>query len=744
MANGLIAKIYQPGARARLSPLMAHGLVLLAYLALSLAFTWPLPLYFSSAMLGVDDNRPLLWTMWYTKYAILEAQPLYYTHLLYFPVGVSLLTHGLGPLLGLIALPLWLWGPVTVYNSTILFTSVVTGYSMYVLARSQGFDRSVAFFAGVVLLMAPIRLAAIAVGHLAEIFIGLPALILWGLLLALNPTKSVWWAVITPVIWLLTILHVGEQFIFAGLAVGFWLVACLLFSQQRARVFKRVVIFSITSVVVTTPFLVAIWHASNSLGIEVKRNLESLQHHPDLAQFFAPTEFNRLLGAVFSNVLHPVIVSPPETAVFMAWTGLFLCLAALVSRNKRAWLWLAFTMFAALIALGPFLKVWGKSTVTDFHLPIILPFAFLTSVPGLDFWRTPGRFMAIGHIGFGMSASFGLAWLQTKVPVRWRGWLPWLAVTLFLVETWPIPFNAYMQKLRPVPDFYQQIAQDQAVYGVFDLPLRPFRDINYDSWHINYSSYYQMYQITHQKGIAVGYVSRYYPQHPLFAQFVSDSVSNSPWQSRILLNGQPANRYANARYELARHNYRYVVFHKPQPDYDDGYTPGGWAEQAARQFIVEVFGDQPPLIDDNLTQVYEIGPPGNELDLATTIALRENPDSVWHEFVEGEKMAISPVSFYVASPQTEPASLQVSAKKFVGPQTGQNVEQGRLILQTGSGTVETDLDLDSPATLPFTLLAGSHIITLTLETPPISGSSDLPQPLNFVIEKINLNTSSGG
>ncbi|GAB4427980.1 MAG: hypothetical protein Kow0031_08100 [Anaerolineae bacterium] len=725
-----------------LHPLLVHGLVLVTYLLLTLVITWPMALNFDSALVGGSDYRLLLWTMWYTKYAILEGQPLYYTQLLYYPVGVSLLTHGLGPLLGAVALPLWLWGPEVVYNGTILIGSVVTGYSMYLLARSQGFNRSVSFFAGVLLLMAPIRLAAVYGGHLAEVFIALPVLVLWSLLQGLNPLKSAWWAVVASFIWLLTILHVGEQFVFAGLGVGFWLVVSVIFTRQRGPVLKRAGIFLTSGVVLTAPFLVAIWRASNSLGIEVKRNLESLQHHPDLVQFFVPTELNRFLGPFFTEILRPVIVSPVETAVFLVWTGLVLCLVALISRNRRAWLWIAFTAFCALISLGPFLRVWGRSNATDFELPIILPFAVLTSLPGLDFWRTPGRFMAIGYIGLGISASFGLAWLQSKAPLLWRGWLPWLAVGLVLVETWPMPFDAYQEKLRPVPAFYRQIAADADFYGVFDLPVRPFRDINYDSWYINNSSYYQMYQMTHQKGIAVGYVSRFYAEHPLFAQFLSNSVSDSPWQPNILLNGQPANRYANARHELVKNGYRYVVFHKPQADYR-GYTPGGWGEQAAQQFIAQTFGDQPALVDDALTQVFEVGPPGNEAELTTTIALRENSNSAWYEYLEGEQIAISPVTFYVASPRSQPVELQVSARQMVNAATGQVVEQGRLSLQTGDSVVEAALRMGNVATLPFLLVAGSRVITLTAQSLPGAGSADAPAPLNFVIDKINLNTLPG-
>ena len=44
--------------------------------------------------------------------------------------------------------------------------------------------------------------------------------------------------------------------------------------------------------------------------------------------------------------------------------------------------------------------VMGKIHFTEYELPIILPYAFLTALPGFDFLRTPGRFMLVGFVGF--------------------------------------------------------------------------------------------------------------------------------------------------------------------------------------------------------------------------------------------------------------------------------------------------------------------------------------------------------
>jgi hypothetical protein len=700
-----------------------HGIALIAYMGLSIGLTWPLIRDFTTAVTGVGDARHHLWILWHTKQALLGHEPLFRTSLLYYPQGITLLTHSLGPVAGLFALPFWLWGPEAAYNGALLVGFWLTGYCMYLLARGISFEPGVSFFAGTVLLVAPRHLAGIH-GHLTGVFLGALPLALLGLHRALDLKRSRWWAVATASALLLALLYSSEQFVFGGMAVGFFAVAALLRTgrAQRWRVLQRCAVVAASIMVLTGPILVAILSAASDPAITVGRSLESFLHQPDLIQFFVPASFtSRLLGPAFFELLQPYVRSGLETAVFMSWIGLLLCLSALISGNRLARHWLLFTLFCVVLALGPSLLVLGKREFTAYELPIILPYAFLTSLPGLEFLRSPGRFMSVGVVGLGIAASFGLDWLARRSSIRLRRPIILLAVALVLLENWPQPWP--QEKLRTVPQFYQQIAQDDEPYGVFDLPIRPSEPQSYDSWYIYYSSYYQMYQMTHGKGIASGYVSRAYDVHPLFGHIISEQVFDFPLQENILVNGRPASRYANLQFELARHGYRYVVFHKPQDQYPE-YKKGSWGELVSEQMLEEVFGEQAPLVDDELTTVYEVVPMTDTTRLVTTIALRD-----------AERWARSPATFYVASPRPESARLEVTLSRIYDPQSQASADGGRLDLQSANGiSTHAHVYTDRTASLPLPLLPGSQTITLTLR----SGSA--PSHLKFKIRSINLQT----
>ena len=125
-----------------------------------------------------------------------------------------------------------------VWLQTLLFGFALTGYCMYLLARSLGFERGVSLFAGVVLLAAPIHLSATH-SHLSKIFLGLMPLVLLSLRHALNPDRSRWWAAVTAFILLLTILLASEQFIYSLLAMSFFLLAAWVKSDKVERMLTR-------------------------------------------------------------------------------------------------------------------------------------------------------------------------------------------------------------------------------------------------------------------------------------------------------------------------------------------------------------------------------------------------------------------------------------------------------------------------------------------------------------------------
>jgi hypothetical protein len=733
-----------------------HGIVLLVYLGLTIGLTWPLVRDFTTAVTGGGDARHHLWILWHTKQALLGRDPLFRTSLLYYPTGTSLLTHSLGPVAGLFALPFWRWGPEAAYNGAALIGFWLTGVCMYLLARGLGFGRGVALFAGVILLAAPRHLSALYAGHLTKVFLGALPLVLLGLCRALDLQRSDWWAVAPAGALLLALLYSSEQFVFGSIAVGFFIVVALLAAQpsQRWRTLRRCLLIGACALVVVGPMLVAILSAASTPDVTVEVQKQAFIHQPDLIQFFIPASYtSRFIGPLLHSSLAPYVRSGIEAAVFLSWTGVLLCLCALIGGllvdsgsglngydRKAARHWLLFTLLCAVLALGPKLLVLGETKFTDYELNIVLPYAFVTSLPGLGFLRSPGRFMLIGFVGFGIAASFGLEWLAQRVPGKLRGVVPMIATALVLVECWPGPMR--QQKLRPVPQFYQQIAEDDEEYGVFDLPVRPFQELAYASGYKHYSSYYQMYQMTHGKGIATGSISRSYDAHPLFAHFVSNSQNGSALQRDVLVNGEPANRYANVRFELANHGYRYVVYHKPLDWYPD-YAQGSWGDLAAQEFIRETFGQQPPLVDDDLVTVYEVGPfvngsygpMANTAHLTTTIALRESTQHSAAEAGTGKRWVLSPSTFYVASPDLQLAYLEVTPDTLDDPESKVPPKSGFLSVQSADGvSAGAQIKSNETVTLPVALHPGSQVITLTVE------SKNSGSPLDFAVRSIDLRT----
>ena len=188
-----------------------HVGVFLLYALITVIYTWPLVPQFTSAIIGIGDARHHLWILWHTREALLGHDGMFYTDLLFFPTGISLLTHALGPVLGFIALPFWGLGPEAANNGTVFVAFALTGYAMYLLARSLGFSVVISFFAGLVLLVAPIHVASLY-GHMNKVFLALIPLAMLTALKAADMRRSRWWAVLTGVVMLLTLLHSAEQF----------------------------------------------------------------------------------------------------------------------------------------------------------------------------------------------------------------------------------------------------------------------------------------------------------------------------------------------------------------------------------------------------------------------------------------------------------------------------------------------------------------------------------------------------
>jgi hypothetical protein len=592
---------------------------------------------------------------------------------------------------------------------------------MYLLSRELGNRLSGALFAGLLFMVFPIHLAT-TFGRLDLAFTGLLPLALWALHRAMTPSRSRWWSVITAAVLLLALLQHGLLFFLVALSLAFFSVIFLFQSakEDRKLVWRRLLLVAVSSLLLAGPLLLAMGTASRDPAYLVDMNLASVDFQPDFIEFFLPPPYTRLLGESALQVIyrHNLVNSSIETWIYVTGVGLILSLIALFSRQKKALPWLLYSLLMALLALGPSLQLLGRRQFTEYGLEIILPYAVLTAIPGLEFLRTPGRFMLAGAIGLAIGAAFGLDWLARRFPkAEW----PMTALFMFLLlaEMWPQPWpQGGFPELSP---FYDQIAGDDEMYGIFDLPLkdRPEQSA------LDYSSRYQILQMSHGKGIATGYISRPYRTHPVFPCLIPEITALPD----VTFNGKPTACWDNTLYDLAANNYRYVVWHKPQAGDLDS-----WGQEQAGVIVSKLFEGQEPIYEDDLLAAYAV--PGIEQIEPQPVII--TLDGSWSGREESWRWAASPaVVRFVAN---RPINLTMTLVPAMFYQPDGEAE-GQLTVALGdSWSTKVAISPDVPVSIPLYLEAGVQELTLSLEAgnfrPADQGGSD-PRQLSFAIRSMD-------
>jgi hypothetical protein len=602
-----------------------HALVFGLYALVSLATTWPLVRDFATRPVGdvVGDQQHSLWMLWHVKEAVFGRQPWFTANLLYYPHGISTLGDGVGPLTGILALPFWPWGVVAAYNGATLLGLALSGWSMYLLVRygiraaqmteGPAFVPWVAAFAGLVFMLWPIHFAGMY-GHIEKIFVGALPLTVLAALLAWDPARSKWWLAAPGVGLLLALLQNGQQFLFAVLALVLLAIDAMVRSRRLARsgVLPRIAAASALAVVIAGPLVWMVARVALDGAMQVAVSTTSPYYTPDVLQFVVPSihqrigrvlypDYNTIVGEhTRTSILASLngirderqwwVGSGIENAATVPYTVLGLMLAAALGRVAGARVWWWFSGLFVLLAMGPWLRVAGQSAFTVFQVPIVLPYAWLTSQPGFSMMRTPARFMMIAAVGLTVLAAMGLAWLALRAP-RYARVTCATACLLALLECWP---NAWPQQLPPpVPAFYTSLATDPEPCGVLDLPAD--------------SAAYMYYQTFHGKPIAWGYLSRLFLVHPV------------PEVARTRVIDMSQDFAARTRERLSALGYCYVVWHK-RPAMsgphraEAGVRPLGPSTDArSNQFIRMAFAGETPVADDDLVTVYRLdGAPQNK------------------------------------------------------------------------------------------------------------------------------------
>ncbi|CAA9586483.1 MAG: Permease of the drug/metabolite transporter (DMT) superfamily [uncultured Thermomicrobiales bacterium] len=506
----------------------------LAYLLLTVAMAWPLPLHLATHVPAGGDTLLFLWDLWWFRQSADAGTSPFHSTMLYHPSGVNTVFTTLASLESAIAVPFqWLGlSPIACYNLLLLFSSAAGAWATWALARRVTGSSAAAFVAGIVYGWSPYHAARVVGGHLnlaSHQWIPLYILGVLGTFDAIWPgaTEEGWraGAAVKPVassrrarwqriaLWSLlagvsAAATAATEFTYAAFLV-LWTLFYLGYRarplwRQRAWGTLRAALLPLASigalaVALTSPLLFAAGSEilGDKTGYMYSSPRETLSYSADVLQYFLPNELHPLASAELRGYIDEIAGTPnvAERIVAPGWTVWALSLLAIAlgwrRRGVRFWGWMF--LLAATLSIGPVLHWAGRVYFTPFNVSIMLPYAFLYGLPGFSVMRAPLRFAVLVSLAGAILVAYTLA----RIRARWTrvGTVAIaLAALLILAESATVlPLTAVGRS-----EVAATIRRDPVPGAVLDLPLTPLVD-------------YLWLQTQHGRPIVGGYLARQPP-----------------------------------------------------------------------------------------------------------------------------------------------------------------------------------------------------------------------------------------
>jgi hypothetical protein len=587
---------------------------------LAIAMTWPLAREFGSAIPGDGfDGWQNYWNLWWVKTALVarHAGP-FFTDLLFYPTGVSLLFHTLNVFNGVLSLPVQLaFGLFPAYNAVVLFSFTMGGFGAYLLVRQVlGASRSrfPALAAGVIFSFSPFHFAHL-LGHMQVIsleWIPLYALYLLRIIGATSPKGARRKDVLLAALFLVLI----------GLCDLYYVLYCLLFTgavlvwavwrawrSRGARAhlpgkrsdefmgntvspggnplpqaFLRVVAVWILFGLALSPQLVPMVSEARRSSYMVPDSGQSRLLSADLTAFVTPQEHHPLWGKWAAALGSRLAASPSEHQVFAGFTVLVLgALGLWVGWRSRGRCkvdlgpWPLALLLFLVLSLGPVLHIGGRSALLPGGGELPLPYGWLARVvPFMEITRSVSRFDVMIMLSLGVVASAALLWMwEAGSAGRVAGVA---ALSLILFEFLPVP---YPMSTPDTPAWYETLAHDQRSGAVLNLPMQWDRPG------------YLLHQTVHGKPLTVAYISRDDPR---------TLTERAPVLQHFRHLGPDIIEFDLAKQGTQVLNdlgVRWVVLDRYQMPVGDERT---YTDAAA----AEIFRDQPPAYEDERITAYQV------------------------------------------------------------------------------------------------------------------------------------------
>jgi len=463
----------------------------------TVAMTLPLVTQLGTHLPGRGDDLLVhYWNGWRTQRLLREGGRLYYTDLLFHPVGVSLLYANLSWMniaMWLVLEPLL--GGIAAFNAFYLLNFFLCAVGMYALMRYLIGSRKAAMVAGLVHAFWPYRLFEI--GHPNLVTTQWIPLFLLFLIRTIKEDQRWRDATLAAVFLTLTGYARWQLLVLAAIGGGLYALYSIWFERNRwtVELLPPLVLIVVLSLVLMAPAAYPIIE-----GQLTRRHPEDL-----FVESIIPKQTD-LLGYVVPPHNHPLdgLFKGLEYAddwdrawysnAYVGYVVLILAVIGIARTRRMAWFWAGLALTSWLLAIGPAPRI-NKQVYAGVPLPYRLVEDFLP----IRVMREPRRFNMLLAIPFAVAAGYGVRAVVDRLrrasASKSLSRAAFAVVTLLIcVDYSQIPVRTFDTAVSP---FYETLGEAPERFGLLNLPTGRDR-----------SPYYMLCQTVHGKPIVEGSVAR--------------------------------------------------------------------------------------------------------------------------------------------------------------------------------------------------------------------------------------------
>ena len=522
--------------------LIPYAVALAGLFGLTISLTWPIAGQLGTHIPGSEGDAWVhLWTFNWVKEALLNGDNLFYSNLIFYPVGASLVAHNFAWLQILFWIPLQaLFGIGVAYSLIFLATLIFNGFAAFLLVDEIVESKMAAFIGGMVAGFWPYLLS-----HHSHPNLILTGFVSLALLLLHRTFKDGRRQDALLCGLFIGLMGIGrwQMLLLGGVLIGLYFVYELK-ESRRANFRKMLRLLAVvlgTAGAIMLPFIY-IQFLANDLGNSSSGVVTNAigGGQSDLFAYFVPNRYHPLWGKAVFNSLYDNLGVNRVLVPFIGYSTLVLAILGTIRSWKRARFWAFAAAVYILLALGPELLVNGRSLIP-------LPYRIIETTPLGAIIRSPDRFNVILSIPMAVLAGIGVCVIQQNKRVSRPITMILVAAFVILIPLeYAVRYPTFPLNIFPV--WYQELAADKREFGILELPMH----------NRVYDEQYMYYQFLHKKPIVGGHVSR--PPEEAFR-----FIQSVPMLKHVPSDKNPPEdviNVGNQLHTLSQAGIKYIILHK--------------------------------------------------------------------------------------------------------------------------------------------------------------------------------------